>query len=180
MRNSTLSLAVLGAVAALALSACGSGGSSNSSSGGGGSSGGAKGVSAMCKLANPPKSSAVAPSSGAPAKVANASGKVGVILPDTTSSTRYTLYDAPLLKQSFDAAGIQSDIQNAQGDTAKFQSIAQSMIGEGVKVLLIDSIDSTSGIAIEQQATAAGIKVIDYDRVNLGGSAAYYVSFDNE
>ncbi len=134
----------------------------------------------MCKLANPPKSSAVAPSSGAPAKVANASGKVGVILPDTTSSTRYTLYDAPLLKQSFDAAGIQSDIQNAQGDTAKFQSIAQSMIGEGVKVLLIDSIDSTSGIAIEQQATAAGIKVIDYDRVNLGGSAAYYVSFDNE
>jgi len=176
----TARVAVLGAVAALALSACGSGGSSNSSSGGGGSSGGAKGVSAMCKLANPPKSSAVAPSSGAPAKVANASGKVGVILPDTTSSTRYTLYDAPLLKQSFDAAGIQSDIQNAQGDTAKFQSIAQSMIGEGVKVLLIDSIDSTSGIAIEQQATAAGIKVIDYDRVNLGGSAAYYVSFDNE
>lgn len=100
MRNSTLSLAVLGTVAALALSACGSGGSSNSSSGGGGSSGGAKGVSAMCKLANPPKSSAVAPSSGAPAKVANASGKVGVILRDTTSSTRYTLYDAPLLSPS--------------------------------------------------------------------------------
>ena len=27
---------------------------------------------------------------------------------------------------------------------------------------------------------AAGIKVIDYDRVNLGGTAPYYVSFDNE
>ena len=26
----------------------------------------------------------------------------------------------------------------------------------------------------------AGIKVIDYDRVNLGGTAQYYVSFDNE
>jgi D-xylose transport system substrate-binding protein len=102
-----------------------------------------------------------------------------VILPDTTSSTRYTLYDAPLLKAAFDAAGIRSDIQNAQGSTANFQQIAQSMIGEGVKVLIIDSIDPTSGIAVEQQATAAGIKVIDYDRVNPGGKAAYYVSFDN-
>jgi D-xylose transport system substrate-binding protein len=180
MRTSTLSLTVVGTAAVLALAACSSGsGSSSSSSGSSSSGGGAKNASAICKLTNPPKSSASAPPSGAPSKV-NAAGKVGVILPDTTSSTRYTLYDAPLLKQAFDAAGIQSDIQNAQGDTAKFQSIAQSMIGEGVKVLIIDSIDATSGAAVEQQAAAAGIKVIDYDRVNLGGSAAYYVSFDNE
>ena len=94
---------------------------------------------------------------------------VGVILPDSTSSTRYTLYDAPLLKAAFDAAGIASDIQNAQGSTANFQQIAQSMIGEGVKVLIINSIDPTSGIAVEQQAAAAGIQVIDYGRANLGG-----------
>jgi D-xylose transport system substrate-binding protein len=181
MRKSTLSAAAaLGAVATLALAACGSGGSGSSSSASGSSSGGAKTASAICKLTNPPKSAASAPDSSAPSKVANATGKVGVILPDTTSSTRYTLYDQPLLKAAFDAAGIQSDIQNAQGDTSKFQSIAQSMIGEGVKVLIIDSIDATSGAAVEQQASAAGIKVIDYDRVNLGGSAAYYVSFDNQ
>ena len=54
------------------------------------------------------------------------------------------------------------------------------MIGEGVKVLIMDSIDATSGAAVEKEATAAGIKVIDYDRVNLGGTAQYYVSFDNE
>ena len=107
-------------------------------------------------------------------------GKVGVILPDTTSSTRYTLYDAPLLKKAFDAAGIQSDIQNAQGDTAKFTSIAQSMIGEGVKVLVIDSPDAATGAGVEQKAKQAGVKAIDYDRVNLGGSGDYYVSFDNE
>ena len=103
-----------------------------------------------------------------------------MILPDTTSSTRYTLYDAPLLKAAFDAAGIKSDIQNSGGSTAKQSSIADAMIGEGVKVILIDSIDATSGAAIEQKAEAAGIKVIDYDRVNLGGTAGYYVSFDNE
>ncbi|MCW2644362.1 MAG: D-xylose transport system substrate-binding protein [Pseudonocardiales bacterium] len=117
---------------------------------------------------------------GASSSSSGATGKVGVILPDTTSSTRYTLYDAPLLKKAFDAAGIQSDIQNAQGDTAKFTSIAQSMIGEGVKVLLIDSPDAATGAGVEQKAKQAGVQVIDYDRVNLGGSADYYVSFDNE
>jgi len=188
MRKSTLSVAAaLGAAATLALAACSSGGgsgtsSNNNNNASGNSSASAKGASAICKLTNPPKSSASAPDSSAPQKVSNApSGTaVGVILPDTTSSTRYTLYDAPLLKKAFDAAGIKSDIQNAQGDTARFQSIAQNMIGEGVKVLIIDSIDATSGAAIEQQAAKAGIKVIDYDRVNLGGSAAYYVSFDNQ
>jgi len=103
-----------------------------------------------------------------------------VILPDTTSSTRYTLYDAPLLSAAFKAAGLTPDVQNSGGSTAKQQQIAQSMIGEGVKVLLLDSIDQTSGAAIEQQAKQAGIKVVDYDRVNIGGSASYYVSFDNE
>jgi D-xylose transport system substrate-binding protein len=186
MRKSTLSVAAaVGTAATLALAACSSGGGSgsgNNNNGAGNSSGNAQGASAICKLTNPPKSSASAPDSSAPQKVSSppAGTAVGVILPDTTSSTRYTLYDAPLLKKAFDAAGIKSDIQNAQGDTARFQSIAQSMIGEGVKVLIIDSIDATSGAAIEQQASKAGIKVIDYDRVNLGGSAAYYVSFDNQ
>jgi D-xylose transport system substrate-binding protein len=187
MRRSTLSAAAaIGTAAALALTACGGGGSSggssnnNASGGSGGSSGGTKNVSAICKLTNPPKASGSAPNTSAPSKVSNASGKVGVILPDTTSSTRYTLYDAPLLKKAFDAAGIQSDIQNAQGDTTKQASIAQNMIGEGVKVLLLDSIDQTSGAAVEQAAKQAGVKVIDYDRVNVGGSAAYYVSFDNQ
>ena len=54
------------------------------------------------------------------------------------------------------------------------------MIGDGVKVLIIDSIDAASGAGVEKQADAAGVKVIDYDRVNLGGTAPYYVSFDNE
>jgi D-xylose transport system substrate-binding protein len=179
LRRSTLPLAAISSVAVLALAACG-GSSSSGNSASGSSSAGKGQVSAVCKLTNPPKASASAPPSSAVSKAPSGAGMVGVILPDTTSSTRYTLYDAPLLKQAFDAAGIKSDIQNAQGDTTKQQQIAQSMIGEGVKVLLLDSIDQTSGVAVEQQAAAAGVKVIDYDRVNLGGKAAYYVSFDNE
>ena len=159
------------------LAACGSDNNSSSSSGGKSSSSGAANVSAACKLSSPPTSGAKTPPSGSPAK---ASGKVGAILPDTTSSTRYTLYDAPLLTKGLKAAGITPDVQNAGGSTSKFASIAQSMIGEGVKVLIIDSIDAPSGAGVEKQADQAGVKAIDYDRVNLGGTAPYSVSFDNE
>jgi D-xylose transport system substrate-binding protein len=161
-------------VAALSLSACGS---NNSSSPAAGGSSGAAGIKAACSLASPPTSGAAVPKT---VDLGKTSGKVGVILPDTTSSTRYTQYDAPLLTKALTAAGITPDVQNAQGDKNKFASIAQSMIGEGVKVLIIDSIDAASGAGVEQQADKAGVKVIDYDRVNLGGTAPYYVSFDNE
>jgi D-xylose transport system substrate-binding protein len=160
---------------ASALAACGSDNNNKSGSGGGSKSGG--GITAACKLDNPPTSTAQLPPS---TDLGKASGKVGVILPDTTSSTRYTLYDAPLLKEALGKAGITADVQNAQGDKNRFASIAQGMIGNGVKVLIIDSIDAASGAGVEKQAAAAGVKVIDYDRVNLGGSAGYYVSFDNE
>ena len=87
-----------------------------------------------------------------------ATGKVGVILPDTTSSTRYTLYDAPLLTKALKAAGLTPDVQNAQGDKNKFAAIAQNMIGEGVKVLIIDSIDAASGAGVEKEAAKAGVQ----------------------
>jgi D-xylose transport system substrate-binding protein len=176
MRKTTATFAAFGVAAALTLSACGSSDDdTNSSSGDNGNSG--QTVTAACKLDSPPQSGAKMPSAG---DLGKASGKVGVILPDTTSSTRYTLYDKPLLQKALTNAGIQADIQNAEGSTSKFASIAQNMIGEGVQVLIIDSIDPQSGAGVEKAAAKAGVKVIDYDRVNLGGTAPYYVSFDNE
>ena len=174
MRRTTATFATLGVAAALSLSACGSSDSSSPQAGG---SSAAAGVKAACSLDSPPTSGAKVPKS---VDLGKASGKVGVILPDTTSSTRYTQYDAPLLTKALKDAGITPDVQNAQGDKNKFASIAQSMIGEGVKVLIIDSIDAASGAGVEKAADQAGVKVIDYDRVNLGGTAPYYVSFDNE
>jgi D-xylose transport system substrate-binding protein len=174
MRKTTVIIAAIGVAAACALAGCSSSGGKSGKTGG---NGGGKTASAACKLTSPPTSAAKVPTASTAGK---ATGKVGVILPDTTSSTRYTLYDKPLLQSALSAAGITPDIQNAGGSTAKFEQIAQSMIGEGIKVLIMDSIDATSGSAVEKEAASAGIKVIDYDRVNLGGSAQYYVSFDNE
>jgi D-xylose transport system substrate-binding protein len=106
-------------------------------------------------------------------------GKVGVILPDATTSPRWEANDRPLLKASLSAAGIGADIQNANGDKSKFGTICDGMINEGVKVLMIVNLDSDSGSACLKKAQAAGIKTIDYDRLTLGGGASYYVSFDN-
>jgi D-xylose transport system substrate-binding protein len=105
--------------------------------------------------------------------------KVGVILPDATTSPRWEANDRPSLKAAFDAAGVDSIITNADGDVAKFGNICDDMINQGVSVLMIVNLDSESGGACLKKAADAGIQSIDYDRLTLGGGASYYVSFDN-
>ncbi|MDO9377490.1 MAG: substrate-binding domain-containing protein [Nocardioidaceae bacterium] len=106
-------------------------------------------------------------------------GKVGVILPDTQSSVRWESADRPALEKAFKDAGVEADIQNAQGSASQMQTIADQMITNGVTVLAIVNLDSESGAAIEKKAATEGVKTIDYDRLTLNGSADYYVSFDN-
>jgi D-xylose transport system substrate-binding protein len=106
-------------------------------------------------------------------------GKVGVILPDTQSSVRWETADRKYLEEAFKAAGVQYDIQNAQGDKTQFQTIADQMITGGANVLMIVNLDSGTGKAVLDKAKAQGVATIDYDRLTLNGGAQYYVSFDN-
>ncbi|HEV7756583.1 MAG TPA: substrate-binding domain-containing protein [Mycobacteriales bacterium] len=105
--------------------------------------------------------------------------KIGVILPDSKTSARWETADRKYLKEAFEKAGVKYDIQNAQGDPAQFQTIADAMITNGATALMIVNLDAGSGKAVLKKATDAGIPTIDYDRPTLGGSAKYYVSFDN-
>ncbi|CAB4947463.1 MAG: substrate-binding domain-containing protein [Actinobacteria bacterium] len=120
-----------------------------------------------------------ATNSSAPASSTAAPAKVGVILPDSSSSARWETADRPYLAEAFTAAGIEFDIQNAGGDKATFTTLCDGMISAGVTVLMIVNLDSDTGAACEKKAAARGIKTIDYDRLTLGGGAAVYVSFDN-
>jgi D-xylose transport system substrate-binding protein len=109
-------------------------------------------------------------------------GLVAVILPDTVSSTRYVEFDAPYLKQAFSTAGLSSSdliVQNALGSDATQLSDAQSDITKGASVLVVDPLDSGVGASIESYAKSHGVAVIDYDRLTLGGTRSYYVSFNN-
>jgi len=105
--------------------------------------------------------------------------KIGVILPDTKSSARWETADRKFLEEAFKAAGVDYDIQNAQGDKTQFQTIADQMITGGATVLLTVNLDSGTGKAVIDKAKAQGVATIDYDRLTLNGGADFYVSFDN-
>jgi D-xylose transport system substrate-binding protein len=113
---------------------------------------------------------------------AKGTGSIAAILPDTTSSQRWTEFDAPYITEAALKAGIpKSDInvQNAKGSDSTFYAIAQADIAKGATVLLTTPEDSATGARVERYAAAHGVKVIDYDRLTLGGSRPYYVSFNN-
>ena len=109
--------------------------------------------------------------------------QVGVILPDTTSSTRYVDFDQPYLNDAFADAGYtqaQYRIDNAQGSDATELDDATADINLGAKVLIMDPLDGPTGIAIAKLAESKGVTMISYDRATFQGSNTYYVSFDNE
>ena len=152
MRKSSLAAALAAGALAFAVAACGSDDTPSTSGGGG---------------------DATATATEA------AKAKVGVILPDAASSARWETADRKYLGEAFTAAGVESDIQNANGDKAKFATIADQMLNSGANVLLIVNLDSPSAAAVIAKAKQQGVPVIDYDRLTLGGGASYYVSFDN-
>src|SRR3954447_26166586 len=106
-------------------------------------------------------------------------GKVAVLLPDTKSSVRWEQFDRKYLGQAFKAAGVDASIQNAQGDPGTQRTQAEQAITNGAKGILLVDLDPGSGKSITHLPPNRGVKVIDYDRLTLGGGADYYVSFDN-
>src|SRR5207245_9984691 len=140
--------------------------------------GGAALVIAACGSSGTPSStSSSSPSSAVPSVTANSftrdftamatlkplagsgRGNVGVILPDTVSSARYTEFDAPYLTKALEAAGLSSSqftVQNAQGSASTELSMAQTAITKGASVLIMDPLDSGTGAQIEKYAAAHG------------------------
>src|SRR5712692_3045923 len=109
--------------------------------------------------------------------------QVGVILPDTTSSTRYVNFDAPYLNAAFADAGYtqaQYRIDNAQGSDATELNDAVADINLGAKVLIMDPLDGPTGVAIAKLAESKGVTLISYDRATFQGTNTYYVSFNNQ
>jgi D-xylose transport system substrate-binding protein len=109
-------------------------------------------------------------------------GLVGVILPDTTSSTRWVDFDAPYITKALQAAGYsasQFKVDNAQGNDATELALAQADITQGATVLVVTPLDSTVGSQIQSYAQSHGVKMISYDRATFTGNNTYYDSFDN-
>src|SRR3954454_13983656 len=122
-------------------------------------------------------SSSSGSSGGGSATPANT--KVGILLPDTASSPRWVSADPNQLRSQCTSYKLTCYIDNANGSTTTQQAQAQALINAGVGVLMVVNLDPGSGAAIESLATQHNVVTIDYDRLTAGGTASYYVSYNN-
>ncbi|MFK7902069.1 MAG: multiple monosaccharide ABC transporter substrate-binding protein [Nitratireductor sp.] len=105
-------------------------------------------------------------------------GTVGIAMP-TKSSARWISDGNSMVKQ-FEAAGYGTDLQYAEDDIPNQLAQIENMITKGVNVLVIAAIDGTTLSNALENAAAADIKVIAYDRlIRDSGNVNYYATFDN-
>ena len=104
--------------------------------------------------------------------------KVGIAMP--TKDLQRWNQDGDYMKQKFEAAGYEVDLQYA-GNKADVQlSQVENMINSGCKVLVIAAIESSSLSTALDKAAAKKIPVIAYDRLIMdNANVDYYATFDN-
>jgi D-xylose transport system substrate-binding protein len=107
--------------------------------------------------------------------------KVGILLPETTSSNRWETKDHPLLIQAVKAAipGVQIDYNNGQDNENTQVSQAEADLANGDCILIVAPHDSVTAAIIVTKAKAQNVPVIAYDRLIQSKDLNYYVSFDN-
>ncbi len=106
--------------------------------------------------------------------------RVGILLPDFTTSTRWETKDHPLLIQAVKAAipGVHIDYNNAHDNSATQLTQAEQDLANGDCILIVAPHDSVAGAAIVTKARAVNVPVIAYDRLIESKYLNYYVSFD--
>ncbi|NQX10795.1 substrate-binding domain-containing protein [Microbacteriaceae bacterium VKM Ac-2855] len=106
--------------------------------------------------------------------------RIGLLLPDSVTA-RYQSADRPYFEAEIERISPDTTILygNADGDAAKQLQQAESMLTQGVSVLVLSPFDSSAAATIVSEASERGVPVISYDRMIDSSDIAYYVSFDN-
>nr|WP_198170735.1 multiple monosaccharide ABC transporter substrate-binding protein [Actinoplanes palleronii] len=103
---------------------------------------------------------------------------IGITMP-TKSSERW-IHDGDNLKSQLEGLGYKVDLQYAENDIPTQTQQLDSQITKGAKLLIIASIDGTALSSQLDNAKAANIPVISYDRLIRGNANVdYYTTFDN-
>ncbi len=115
---------------------------------------------------------------GVTAASAQDKGTIGIAMPEQTT-LRWNS-DGAELKAALEAKGYTVDLQYAGDDIPNQLAQIENMITKGSKALIIAALDGTTLSAALEQAGAAGIKVIAYDRlIRDTPNVDYYTTFDN-
>ncbi|WP_436530451.1 multiple monosaccharide ABC transporter substrate-binding protein [Actinoplanes sp. HUAS TT8] len=103
---------------------------------------------------------------------------IGITMP-TKSSERW-IHDGDNLKSQLEGLGYKVDLQYAENDIPTQTQQLDSQITKGAKLLIIASIDGTALSTQLDNAKAANIPVIAYDRlIRDNANVDYYTTFDN-
>ena len=107
-------------------------------------------------------------------------GKISFLLPETQTA-RYETQDKPLFEQKVAELCPDCEVlyQNADQDATKQQSQVEAAVTEGVDVIVLDPVDSTSASGMVTRAQQADIPVISYDRLILDADLAAYTEFNS-
>ncbi len=105
---------------------------------------------------------------------------IGLLLPES-KTTRYESFDYPLIKAKVTelCSDCKINYKNASENVATQKQQFDDLVDSGVKVIVLDAVDSAATKAWVEEADKKGIKVVAYDRLAEGPVSAY-VSFDNE
>ena len=104
---------------------------------------------------------------------------IGIAMP-TKSSERW-INDGANVVKNLESKGYKTKLVYGEDDPDQQVSQVENLITQGVKALIVASIDNKSMGNVLQQAKDADIPVISYDRLILGTeNVDYYASFDNE
>jgi putative multiple sugar transport system substrate-binding protein len=150
--------AILSALMAVSLAACG-GGSAGSSA------------------AAPAESTKTESTAASTAPAAEGTKKIGISMP-TQSLERWNR-DGKYLEEQFKAAGFETILTYSDNKSDRQVNDIQNMIAEKVDLLIVAAIDGAALNTAMNEAAEQNFPVISYDRLILNDAVSYYVSFDN-
>ena len=114
------------------------------------------------------------PAGNNPAGTTDYAKLVGIVLP-TNSESRW-----PAAEAQFKSVMPGATVLYSNKSTATEKTNVESLINQGVKYIVICAQDAAAAAAAVDEAHAAGIKVIAYDRLITGTkNLDYYVTFDS-
>lgn len=181
MRKSMAGLAAASLCAvALTLTACSSSSKTPSSTGSTPPTSTAETTAASVAPSSPAtESSAPATSAASTGALTDASYKIGLLLPETTTA-RYETKDKPFFTAALKAACPNCTLlyANANSSAATQQQQAESMLSQGAKALVVDPFDGVAAASIVSAAKAQNVPVVAYDRLIQSPALSYVVSFD--
>ncbi len=108
--------------------------------------------------------------------------KIAFLMPCTQCADRWETKDRPFFIEAVKDLdpSIEVIALNAEGDGNRQIAQGESVLAQGVKAIVINTIGETTAVPVVRQAQMEGVPVIAYDGLMVGVVTEGFVTFNNE